>query len=410
MRDDDGAADAAPVTAGAGGGAPADDPERRFRRLPACLGRWTLNTLWRRARLPARRRRWARQNAAAVAPYAKPATPRPEGTALAIGDFSGRSGLSRAALYELARLRTEHPDLEVLDAAAPGAPPLDGPPVGRLYLLSPPDSYPRLLPALPPGRVAQAHRTGLWVWETPIFPEDWRFALQVVHEIWTPSDYSRQALAGADAAVPVRLRPHAVSPPARVTPFDRRAAGVPEDAFLGVAIMDISSCPARKNPWAHVAAWARAFGGDTRHVLILKLRVAKRTVRVLDELREMIGDAGNIRLVTREFDEAGIAGLQRAGDVYLSLHRAEGYGLNIRECLEAGVPVVATDYSANAEYGPAYPQYHGVAWRAVPYRDWTGHYPDRRFTWAEADLGDAARQLARLAAAHGARSGRAGRP
>ena len=382
---------------------PSDDPERRFRRLPGSFRRWSLRTLWRRARMPARRRRWARENAAAVAPYAKPAAPATDGPVLVMGDFSGRTGLSRAALYELARLRTEHPRIEVIDATDLTANPMalvhqSGPDIGRLYLLSPPDSYALLLPAVAPERIARAHRTGLWVWETPRFPEDWRFALDIVHEIWTPSEYSRAALAGADPAVPVRLRPHAVTPPARVAPFDRAAAGIAADAFLGVAIMDMSSCPARKNPWAHVAAWMHAFGDDPRRVLLLKARVSRRTALVLDELRAMAGDAGNIRIIETEFDEAGIAGLQRAGDVYLSLHRAEGYGLNIRECLEAGVPVVATDHSANAEYGPAYPAYHPVPWRAVPYRDWTGHYPGGGFDWAEADIAAAADILRRIAA------------
>jgi len=385
---------------------PTDDPERAFRGFASLGRRWGFRTLWRRFRMPARRRRWRRQNAAAVAPYAKAAVPDTAGPVLAMGDFSGRSGLSRAALYELERLRAETGPVEAIDLADLTRDRMalvhqSGPRLGRLYLLSPPDSYPTLLGSVAPERIATAHRTGLWVWETPIFPEDWRFALDIVHEIWTPSDYSRRAIASAACGVTVRLRPHAVAPPPAVTPFDRAAHGIGGDAFLGVAIMDLCSCPARKNPWAHVAAWRAAFGADPDHVLILKLRVARRTRLVLDELARMIGDAGNIRILETEFDEAGIAGLQRAADVYLSLHRAEGYGLNIHECLAAGIPVVATDFSANAEYGPAYPDYHPVPWRAVPYRDWTGHYPDAGFTWAEADIAEAAQRLRALAAARG---------
>ena len=388
---------------------PVDEPERRFRRPPRGLRRWSWRMLLRRARLPRRRRRWARANAAGTAPWVKAPAPCSEGPVLVLGDFSGRSGLSRAALYELDRLSREHPGLEVIDAADLRPDPMalvhqSGPEVGRVYLLAAPDTYRLLLSAVPPGRIARAHRTGMWVWETPRFPEDWRFALALVHEIWTPSEYSRRALEGADPRVPVRVRPHAVRPPVRVAPFERARLAIPEDAYLGLAIMDISSCPARKNPWAHVAAWQRAFGDDPGHHLILKLRAGKRTRVVLDELAEMIAGASNIHLMEAELEAAEIAGLQRAADVYLSLHRAEGYGLNIRECLEAGVDVVATHYSANAEYGPAYPNYHGVPWHPVPYRDWTGHYPEGAFTWAEADQGAAAETLARLAAGERARA------
>lgn len=381
----------------------ADDPERLFRRWPRVLARWTFTQLWRRVRMPARRRRWMRENTQALQPYAKAAAPATRGPALALGDFSGVSGLSRAALYELDRLRTDWPDITLLDLAdirsgrAPEAL-RSGPEIGQLFLLSPPDSYADLLMALPPERIAKARRTGLWVWETPIFPQDWRFALDLVHEIWTPSDYSRKALAAAAGEIPVRLRPHAVTPPPQRTPLDRAAHGLAPDAFLGVAIMDLCSCPARKNPWAHVAAWRAAFGEDPSRVLMMKVRVSKRTRCVLDELAELTKGAPNIRIFEKEMEPAEIAGFQAAADVYLSLHRAEGYGLNIRECLEAGVPVLATDFSANAEYGPDFANYRPLPYRLTPYRDWTGHYPDGDFEWAEVEIDAAVAALRREAA------------
>ncbi len=381
----------------------ADDPERVFRRWPRVRARWTLTTLWRRLRMPARRRRWLRENMLALAPYAKAACPTGGGPALAIGDFSGVSGLSRAALYELDRLRQDWPEIETIDLsnlrrAGLTRDPRAGAEVGTLFLLSPPDSYAQLRAVLCPKRIARARRVALWVWETPIFPEDWRFGLDLVHEVWTPSEYSRAAILPVAGDIPVHLRPHAVTRPSRVRPLDRAAHCVPEEAFLGVAIMDLCSCPARKNPWAHVAAWQAAFGDDPARVLLLKLRVSKRTRCVVDELREMIGGAVNIRPFEKEMEPAEIAGLQAAADVYLSLHRAEGYGLNIRECLEAGVEVLATDFSANAEYGPAFGNYHPLPYRLTRYRDWTGHYPDPRFDWAEVDISAAARRLTELAA------------
>jgi hypothetical protein len=78
-----------------------------------------------------------------------------------------------------------------------------------------------------------------------------------------------------------------------------------------------------------------------------------------------------------------IAALHHAADLYLSLHRSEGFGLNIYEALLIGKRVVATHWSANAEYGPRFPNYVGVPCHMTRYRDWTGHYPDREFEWAE---------------------------
>lgn len=373
-----------------------DDPEAPFLRFPKAMRRWTLRAVLHRLRQPLRRRsrdRRARQVAAEYKP-AEVRGPTGAATCYALGDFSPGSGLGRAALYELDRLREESPGLEVRDLGAAihsKTPPVpkDGPPIDRLYLLSPPDTYPWLLRAVAPQRIRHAWRVGLWVWETPVFPDRWRFAIPLVHEIWTPSVYSREAIGAVAGDRPVRVRPHnVVARPALAVDCGgiRRRFGIPETAFFGLAIMDIVSCPARKNPWAHVAAWRRAFGGDPGAVLLLKLRVSKRTRIVLRELEEMIGDAANIRIVEAELSGEDIAALQNAADVYLSLHRAEGYGLNIHECLASGTAVVATHYSANAEYGPDFEGYRPVPYRLVPYRDWTGHYDGQGFQWAEADL------------------------
>ena len=394
-----------------------EDPETPFLRFPANLRRWTLKAIQRRLRLPMRRRKWERRNREATAPYriASRQGRTPDGTGgghvCILGDFTGRTGLSRAGLYELERLRAEHPDPEVHDLgpaihrgeiiAA-----VDGPPVDRLYLLSAPDTYAFLLPVLPPDRVQVAWRTGLWVWEAPRLPPHWRFAQDLVDEIWTPSAFSAVAIRGAVGDIPVRVRPHPVRPPEHGTGEDAAAAmrarlGIGVDDFMGLAIMDVSICPARKNPWAHVAAWLGAFGDRQDRVLVMKVRVSKVTRVVLDELRTMIGAAGNVRLMEAELTDAEIAALQSAADVYLSLHRAEGYGLNIHECLALGTPVIATDWSANAEYGPAFPHYRGVPYHLVPCRDWTGHYADDDFSWAEADLDAAVRKLHALAGNHG---------
>ncbi|MEM8758733.1 MAG: glycosyltransferase [Pseudomonadota bacterium] len=398
--------------------APPDDPEQRFRRLPGLLGRLGPALFWRRLRLPRRRRRWAAGHAEATAAYAKvrlagpPKDVGPEqdkARVVVLGDFGGDTGIARSASYELPHLEAAFPGLVVIDgdATAPGtAPiPLTAPPIDRLIILAAPDNFARLLAHLPPERIAHAWRTALWVWEAPQLAPEWDFAFDLVHEIWTPSAYSAAAIAprAAPHGIEVIVRPHRVPPPPAVTPAAAAAAraelGIPGDAFLGLAVMDIRSCPARKNPWAHIAAWAAAFGTSPRHRLVLKIRVSKRTAIVRQELETMIRETGaSVHLIEGHLPDEALAALMAAADVHLSLHRAEGYGLVIAEMLARGTPVVATDWSANAEYGPSFANYHAVPYRLVPCRDWTAHFPDRRFDWAEPRIAAAAKILAGLAA------------
>lgn len=368
--------------------------------LKTWLGRHTPGHLWYRIRLPFRRRRWRRQNIARTLPYQK------SGNAvfgaepvLVIGEFGGSIGLSRGASYDLAAVSARHSDVTVVDLKQRNASGGSGRDVdrerkyGTVYLLCQPDNYARVLDRFAPDQLANAYRIGRWVWETPIFPKAWAFSVSLVHEIWSASEFSAKAF--EQTGLPVVVQHHDVTPP-RPTPGGRAIAGVADETFFGLAIMDIQSCPDRKNPWAHVRAWQQAFGDDPAAVLVMKIRVGKRTRLVLDELRRMIGPATNIRILTQELSADEIAALQTACDVYLSLHRSEGYGLNIAECLMLGRPVLATHWSANTEFGPSFPNYVGVPFHLVRYDDWLLHYEDSTFHWAEADTNFAAEQLKQM--------------
>lgn len=381
----------------------------RFDRWPGVLSRWSLRHALYRARMPVRRRRWDRANRARAAAYLKPeAPPPPGGLALAFGEFSAKTGLGEAARAYLREVRARHPETVAIDLAdgrrdgSGGAPATFEGDVGAVYLLCQPEGYAGALARVAPERIAGAHRTGAFVWETPVFPQKWLYALDLVHLLWTPAAFCAAAARSA-TDLPVEILPYPPAPPgaAAVPALPRARFGVPGDAFLGVAIMDILSCPARKNPHGCAVAWKRAFGDDPSRVLLMKLRMSKRTRLVRREIEALVGRGGNVRLFEAEFGADEITGFQRMADVYLSLHRSEGYGLNIRECLALGAPVVATDWSANAEFGPDYPQYHGVRYGMTPYRDWLNHYPGPRFSWAEPDLDHAAGLLREIAARAG---------
>jgi glycosyltransferase involved in cell wall biosynthesis len=378
-----------------------------FAKLRWAVRRRLLRNLWRRINQPFRRRRQRRKNLRATLPFAKdPLARATAGPAVVFGEFAGLHGLGRAAAYDLELVRARHSAVTSVDIG----PYLRGRPAGQFalgepfdnaYFLCQPDKYALICRMLSPDALARAYRVGRWVWETPLFPSDWRFAERMVHEVWTPSEFCARVFRAA-LEVPVRVVPHAATTPPETGLDIRAGLGVPTLAFMGLAIMDIEHCPERKNPWAHVRAWKRAFGDDPDKILVMKLRVGKRTRVVLDELSELIDGAKNVRILTADLSNEEIAALHRAANVYVSLHRSEGFGLNIYESLLLGKPVVATDWSANAEYGPGFATYLPVAYKLERNKDWLAHYADGNFCWASADVADAARLLRAVA-------GRAGR-
>ena len=211
-------------------------------------------------RLPLRRRRWARELVDATAPFAKSefarATPGP---ALVFGEFSAATGLGHAAAYNLDILRRRHSAVKVIDITPYRSERTPRPlRLGRfenVYFLCQPDTYGLVCRLIEPREIADAWRIGRLVWETPHFPESWRFVERFLHEAWAPSRFCVRAFNNF-LELRVRVVPHAVKAPPDPGIDMRARFGVPPDAFMGLAIMDIVSCPARKNPWEHVRACA----------------------------------------------------------------------------------------------------------------------------------------------------------
>lgn len=68
------------------------------------------------------------------------------------------------------------------------------------------------------------------------------------------------------------------------------------------------------------------------------------------ELMGSIGDCSNIYLIEKNFTKEDVYGLYDSCDVYVSLHRSEGFGLVIAENMLIGKPVICTGYSGNLDF------------------------------------------------------------
>jgi len=228
-------------------------------------------------------------------------------------------------------------------------------------------------------------RYGYWAWELPRAPAQWLKDAALVDEVWAPSRYTAEALAGA--AAPVRVVPHPLflEDYAGVVPAPRRAA------FHGVAVFDFNSSLARKNPRGAIAAWAEAFGDDADCELTLKTQNGSLFPPDLAALRAAA--PANVRIVDQAWPYADIKSLIAGADVLVSLHRAEGFGLTPAEALALGTPVVATAWSGVLDFldescallVPSTP---------TPVADPQGIY--RGQSWAEPDIAAAAAALMRL--------------
>ncbi len=363
----------------------------------ASPGLHPLHRAWQA--LPARSRRlWLARGSAWLAPRPDPVPPARCGGVVVGGEINRSSGLGEGArimAQALGRLGVPHaattagPGMRAGNAAA-------WPDRAALVLHVNAPQLPAALIGF--GRAALRGRrvVGYWAWELPVVPDTWRPALGHVHEAWVPSRFTAAAL---EPLLPGRVRvvPHAVAlAPPLPSALDRQAFGLPDDAVVVLCSFNLASSFARKNPLAAVAAFRQAFGNRADRVLLLKVGHAEHYGADLGLLRDAVAGAPNIRLETRMLPDADMHALTRACDVVLSLHRSEGFGLVPAQAMLLGRPVVATDWSATAEF---LDQTCGmpIGYRLVPARDPRGVFEAPGALWAEADIGQAADALRRLA-------------
>lgn len=235
------------------------------------------------------------------------------------------------------------------------------------------------------------YRIGYWHWEVEEFPDLMAESADLVDEIWTASRHSAEAIR-RKVSKPVHVVPPAVDPPAPTPPPD----GVlpPGDGPLFLTCFDFDSVIERKNPEGAMAAFRLAFPAGGARLLVKSVNGHLHPER-LAALAAVAADRADIRVVDRYLERDAQAGLIAACDAFLSLHRAEGFGLMLAEAIWFGRPVVATGYSGNLEFMD--PQTAAlVPWRPTPIPPGAGPYSGR---WAEPDLEAAADALRRRAAA-----------
>ncbi len=361
--------------------------------MPGAGGIDTLRALWRRA-VP----RGLRHRAGVLLqPLVIEATLRQArssfgsagaGPPALVGFFTGASGIALSAQFAsraLDHLGIQHRRVEVGDLRAPEPP--DSPAsTAWMFHLNPPE----LLIALNHWRVGQVSgpRFGCWAWELPQAPPLWLRTARVMDGVMAPSAYTADALGGARTALTVTPHPLFAGDFAGVSSHAERPHG---EAFRAVAMFDFKSSAARKNPEGAMAAFAAAFGHDPSVRLVIKTHNTDFAPEAARRLREQAGP--NVEFVDAVWDRAQVLSFIASADAFLSLHRAEGFGLTLAEAMMLGTPVVATGWSGNLAFMDA-DSACLVPSRLVPIEDPQGIY--RGQVWAEPDVGAAAQYLRRL--------------
>ncbi|RMD67817.1 MAG: glycosyltransferase family 1 protein, partial [Gammaproteobacteria bacterium] len=251
------------------------------------------------------------------------------------------------------------------------------------------DQVPVFLQRMGEAYFKNRYNIGLWAWETPDFPEAWRDRFAYFDEIWVASDFEAEAI-GLVSPIPVIKVPHVVEVPE--VKGEKADFGL-EGEFLFLFMYDFHSIAARKNPEAVIEAFSRAFHPDEPARLVLKSVNGEHHPEAMRALMGRAGDA-RITVMDRYLSALDRFKLMAACDAYVSLHRAEGFGLTIAEAMALGKPVIATDWSGNRDFMHVHNAFP-VAYRLIRLEKAEGPYPEGTL-WADPDIEDAAAKMRRV--------------
>jgi glycosyltransferase involved in cell wall biosynthesis len=189
---------------------------------------------------------------------------------------------------------------------------------------------------------------GLWFWEIARFPDRWRSSFSLLEEVWAPTQHIAAALEPI-ATIPVTTVRIPIQPP-QFEPRSRRELGVPEDKFMFLFSFDYLSVFKRKNPLAVIDAFSRAFAPGEGAGLLVKCINHERDEEAHAELLAAAAGHPDIQIMDRYLSPGDNSSLTALVDCYVSLHRAEGFGLGMAEAMALGKPVIATGYSGNLDF------------------------------------------------------------
>lgn len=198
-----------------------------------------------------------------------------------------------------------------------------------------------------------AYAIGYWYWELPTMSAEVERQVGRVDEIWVASAFTRDAFRRYTDA-PITVIPCVVEPVADPK-ISRADFGIDERSLVYLFNFDAHSTLARKNPLGVIEAFRRAFSPAERGrdaMLVLKSINLERLGEAANLVREEVESVRGL-LIEDDLPARSMAALTRSCDVYVSLHRAEGFGLGMAEAMYFEKPVVATAYSGNLEFTTA---------------------------------------------------------
>jgi glycosyltransferase involved in cell wall biosynthesis len=154
---------------------------------------------------------------------------------------------------------------------------------------------------------------------------------------------------------------------------------------------------ARKNPEAVLEAFQTAFPDpDTPVVMVFKSMIRQASPfdrKAFNTFKAIAQKDPRIILIEETLSRDENASLYMRCDAYVSLHRAEGFGLTMAEAMGYGKPTIGTGYSGNLDFMNSD---NSCLVKFTKVEMDPALYHGQQREWAEPNTDDAARHMRRI--------------
>lgn len=251
---------------------------------------------------------------------------------------------------------------------------------------------------------------GYCTWETNRLPKNWvKYANGYVNEVWCPSTYNETAFKESGVTRPIRVVPHIFLPqplpnPDNVKLVDMRTGDRVEKNGR-YTFYTIGELNTRKGIEDTIQVFCEGFKASDPVRLILKVHYRNYSLESKKKCEELLAaelkkypNHPPVVCLLENMSPNEILALHSIGDCYISLTKAEGFGLTIFDAFNYGKRVITTGYSGHLDFlGKTYPGL--VRYTLGPVKGmetFSSNYTDEQ-QWAYPDL-DHAIDLMRKAA------------
>jgi GT2 family glycosyltransferase/glycosyltransferase involved in cell wall biosynthesis len=230
-------------------------------------------------------------------------------------------------------------------------------------------------------RNSGSYRIGYTMLEVDGVPPHWVRHCNEMDEVWVPSTFNAETFRESGVTRPIHVMPLGLDPQY----FNPHIVGQRDPRRF--TFLSIFEWGERKAPEILLRAFSEEFDHSEDVVLLCKVMNNDIAVSVRRQVSEMHLRPGGGRIVISENDMVPtyqLGCLYRSVDCFVSCTRGEGWGMPLLEAMGCGLPVIATDWSAQRDFLSTEVAYPLRVERLVPAHARCPLYAG--FRWAEPSL------------------------